>query len=147
MKFKRVLAGLLVGAMVLTSAPVSGLGSLAVLAAEEEAEEVKLAVIHATVPSSTSVTTWGDGGGAEALIDGNNRTIWHSLYLSEEDGSNGYRPEFTPVENETNLMDLSSNNEIVFELSEVSTVNRMVYYPKDPNKNGDITKCEIYTAG
>lgn len=147
MKFKRVLAGLLVGAMVLTSAPVSGLGSLAVLAAEEEAEEVKLAVINATVPSSTSVTTWGDGGGAEALIDGNDRTIWHSLYLSEEDGSNGYRPEFTPVENETNLMDLSSNNEIVFELSEVSTVNRMVYYPKDPNKNGDITKCEIYTAG
>ena len=38
MKFKQVLAGLLVGTMVVTSAPVSGLGALSALAASEEAE-------------------------------------------------------------------------------------------------------------
>lgn len=147
MKFKRVLAGLLVGAMVVTSAPVSGLGALAVLAAETEAEETKLAVSNVTVPSSTLVTTWGDGGGKEAVTDGDQDTIWHSLCRSEEDGSNGYRPGYEEDESDSKLKNLSSNNEIVFELSEISTVSRMVYYPKDPYKNGDITKYEIYAAG
>lgn len=39
MKFKQVLAGLLVGTMVVTSAPVSGLGALSALAASEEADD------------------------------------------------------------------------------------------------------------
>lgn len=54
MKFKQVLAGLLVGTMVVTSAPVSGLGALSALAASEEATDsrVNLAApnISATAP-------------------------------------------------------------------------------------------------
>lgn len=45
MKFKQVLAGLLVGTMVVTSAPVSGLGALSALAASEEAETKKRIII------------------------------------------------------------------------------------------------------
>lgn len=147
MKFKRVLAGLLVGAMVVTSAPVSGLGALAVLAAETEAEETKLAVSNVTVPSSTQVATYGDAGGKDAVTDGDQDTIWHTLYGTEEDGSNGYRPVYEADADNSNLKNLSANNEVVFELSEVSTVSRMVYYPKTANRNGDITKYEIYAAG
>lgn len=54
MKFKQVLAGLLVGTMVVTSAPISGLGALSALAASEEATDsrVNLAApnISATAP-------------------------------------------------------------------------------------------------
>lgn len=54
MKFKQVLAGLLVGTMVVTSAPVSGLGALSAFAASEEATDsrVNLAApnISATAP-------------------------------------------------------------------------------------------------
>ena len=54
MKFKQVLAGLLVGTMVVTSAPVSGLGALSALAASEEATDSRINLaapnISATAP-------------------------------------------------------------------------------------------------
>ena len=56
MKFKQVLAGLLVGAMVVTSAPVSGLGALSALAAADE--EDSRAILDAP---SISVTAPADG--------------------------------------------------------------------------------------
>ena len=56
MKFKQVLAGLLVGAMVVTSAPVSGLGALSALAAADEEDS------RATLDApSISVTAPADG--------------------------------------------------------------------------------------
>lgn len=61
MKFKQVLAGLLVGAMVVTSAPVSGLGALSALAASDETEDsrVNLAApnISATAPVAGEATS------------------------------------------------------------------------------------------
>lgn len=50
MKFKQVLAGLLVGTMVVTSAPVSGLGALSALAASEEATDSR---VNLAAPNSS----------------------------------------------------------------------------------------------
>lgn len=60
MKFKQVLAGLLVGTMVVTSAPVSGLGALSALAASADC---------------------ADGTNTmDAVLNGNPDDYWHSAY-------------------------------------------------------------------
>lgn len=114
MKFKQVLAGLLVGTMVVTSAPVSGLGALSALAASEEATDsrVNLAApnISATAPvagestddavtldHSTTAQVFKDTAENPATLtsenvavtkdadnDGNNMTLTHTFGEDKE---------------------------------------------------------------
>ena len=146
MKVKRILAGFMTAAMVVTSVPVSGMGAIMVTAAEEsQAEPTKRTFANVTVPSSTKVTTYGDAGGKEALTDDNGDTIWHTLYASETETDTEKRPTWDSREN--NIQHLTGNNEIIFDLDTLSDITKICYQFKNYNKNGDIKQIELYTAG
>ena len=146
MKVKRILAGFMTAAMVVTSVPVSGMGAIMVTAAEEsQAEPTKRTFANVTVPSSTKVTTYGDAGGKEALTDDNGDTIWHTLYASETETDTEKRPTWDSREN--NIQHLTGNNEIIFDLDTLSDITKICYQFKNYDKNGDIKQIELYTAG
>ena len=133
MKFKQVLAGLLVGTMVVTSAPVSGLGALSALAASEEAETKNYNYTKLTEDLTASADCANGTNTMNAVLNGNPDDYWHSAW----EGDN------QPVKQGGEVI-MNSNNNITLTLTEASTVKKLEYVSNGAGNNGTITKCNIY---
>lgn len=133
MKFKQVLAGLLVGTMVVTSAPVSGLGALSALAASEEAETKNYNYTKLTEGLTASADCANGTNTMNAVLNGNPDDYWHSAW----EGDN------QPVKQGGEVI-MNSNNNITLTLIEASTVKKLEYVSNGASNNGTITKCNIY---
>ncbi|MBD8940105.1 MAG: hypothetical protein EGR73_07355 [Lachnospiraceae bacterium] len=133
MKFKQVLAGLLVGTMVVTSAPVSGLGALSALAASEEAETKNYNYTKLTEGLTASADCANGTNTMNAVLNGNSDDYWHSAW----EGDN------QPVKQGGEVI-MNSNNNITLTLTEASTVKKLEYVSNGAGNNGTITKCNIY---
>lgn len=133
MKFKQVLAGLLVGTMVVTSAPVSGLGALSALAASEEAETKNYNYTKLTEGLTASADCANGTNTMNAVLNGNPDDYWHSAW----EGDN------QPVKQGGEVI-MNSNNNITLTLTEASTVKKLEYVSNGETKNGTITKCNVY---
>lgn len=133
MKFKQVLAGLLVGTMVVTSAPVSGLGALSALAASEEAETKNYNYSKLTEGLTASADCADGTNTMNAVLNGNPDDYWHSAW----EGDN------QPVKQGGEVI-MNSNNNITLTLTEASTVKKLEYVSNGAGNNGTITKCNIY---
>ena len=144
MKFKQVLAGLLVGTMVVTSAPVSGLGSLSALAASEEADDSyeKLTGLTGTADSQELTGEANGNGPIEKALDGDVDTYWHTNWKD----SNAPKAEFSDGV-------LTGNNTYTITLEKASTVNAVTYMPRNAYDgssgkitNGAIQECKVYVS-
>lgn len=133
MKFKQVLAGLLVGTMVVTSAPVSGLGALSALAASEEAETKNYNYTKLTEGLTASADCANGTNTMNTVLNGNPDDYWHSAW-------EGYNQ---PVKQGGEVI-MNSNNNITLTLTEASTVKKLEYVSNGAGNNGTITKCNIY---
>ena len=133
MKFKQVLAGLLVGTMVVTSAPVSGLGALSALAASEEAETKNYNYTKLTEGLTASADCANGTNTMNAVLNGNPDDYWHSAW----EGDN------QPVKQGGEVI-MNSNNNITLTLTEASTVKKLEYVSNGAGNNGTIAKCNIY---
>ena len=133
MKFKQVLAGLLVGTMVVTSAPVSGLGALSALAASQEAETKNYNYTKLTEGLTASADCANGTNTMNAVLNGNPDYYWHSAW----EGDN------QPVKQGGEVI-MNSNNNITLTLTEASTVKKLEYVSNGAGNNGTITKCNIY---
>ena len=133
MKFKQVLAGLLVGTMVVTSAPVSGLGALSALAASEETETKNYNYTKLTEGLTASADCANGTNTMNAVLNGNPDDYWHSAW----EGDN------QPVKQGGEVI-MNSNNNITLTLTEASTVKKLEYVSNGAGNNGTITKCNIY---
>ena len=133
MKFKQVLAGLLVGTMVVTSAPVSGLGALSALAASEEAETKNYNYTKLTEGLTASADCADGTNTMNAVLNGNPDIYWHSAW----EGDN------QPVKQGGEVI-MNSNNNITLTLTEASTVKKLEYVSNGAGNNGTIKKCNIY---
>lgn len=133
MKFKQVLAGLLVGTMVVTSAPVSGLGALSALAASEEAETKNYNYTKLTEGLTASADCADGTNTMNAVLNGNPDDYWHSAW----EGDN------QPVKQGGEVI-MNSNNNITLTLTEASTVKKLKYVSNGAGNNGTIKKCNIY---
>ncbi len=133
MKFKQVLAGLLVGTMVVTSAPVSGLGALSALAASEEAETKNYNYTKLTEGLTASADCADGTNTMDAVLNGNPDDYWHSAW----EGDN------QPVKQGGEVI-MNSNNNITLTLTEASTVKKLEYVSNGADNNGTIKKCNIY---
>lgn len=133
MKFKQVLAGLLVGTMVVTSAPVSGLGALSALAASEEAETKNYNYTKLTEGLTASADCADGRNTMDAVLNGNPDDYWHSAW----EGDN------QPVKQGGEVI-MNSNNNITLTLTEASTVKKLEYVSNGAGNNGTIKKCNIY---
>lgn len=133
MKFKQVLAGLLVGTMVVTSAPVSGLGALSALAASEEAETKNYNYAKLTEGLTASADCADGTNTMNAVLNGNPDDYWHSAW----EGDN------QPVKQGGEVI-MNSNNNITLTLTEASTVKKLEYVSNGAGNNGTIKKCNIY---
>lgn len=133
MKFKQVLAGLLVGTMVVTSAPVSGLGALSALAASEEAETKNYNYTKLTEGLTASADCANGTNTMNAVLNGNPDDYWHSAW----EGDN------QPVKQGGEVI-MNSNNNITLTLTEASAVKKLEYVSNGAGNNGTITKCNIY---
>lgn len=133
MKFKQVLAGLLVGTMVVTSAPVSGLGTLSALAASEEAETKNYNYTKLTEGLTASADCADGTNTMDAVLNGNPDDYWHSAW----EGDN------QPVKQGGEVI-MNSNNNITLTLTEASTVKKLEYVSNGAGNNGTIKKCNIY---
>lgn len=133
MKFKQVLAGLLVGTMVVTSAPVSGLGALSALAASEEAETKNYNYTKLTEGLTASADCADGTNTMNAVLNGNPDAYWHSAW----EGDN------QPVKQGGEVI-MNSNNNITLTLTEASTVKKLEYVSNGAGNNGTIKKCNIY---
>ena len=133
MKFKQVLAGLLVGTMVVTSAPVSGLGALSALAASEEAETKNYNYTKLTEGLTASADCADGTNTMNAVLNRNPDDYWHSAW----EGDN------QPVKQGGEVI-MNSNNNITLTLTEASTVKKLEYVSNGAGNNGTIKKCNIY---
>ncbi len=133
MKFKQVLAGLLVGTMVVTSAPVSGLGALSALAASEEAETKNYNYTKLTEGLTASADCADGTNTMDAVLNGNPDDYWHSAW----EGDN------QPVKQGGEVI-MNSNHNITLTLTEASTVKKLEYVSNGAGNNGTIKKCNIY---
>lgn len=133
MKFKQVLAGLLVGTMVVTSAPVSGLGALSALAASKEAETKNYNYTKLTEGLTASADCANGTNTMNIVLNGNPDDYWHSAW----EGDN------QPVKQGGEVI-MNSNNNITLTLTEASTVKKLEYVSNGAGNNGTITKCNIY---
>lgn len=133
MKFKQVLAGLLVGTMVVTSAPVSGLGALSALAASEEAERKNYNYTKLTEGLTASADCADGTNTMDDVLNGNPDDYWHSAW----EGDN------QPVKQGGEVI-MNSNNNITLTLTEASTVKKLEYVSNGAGNNGTIKKCNIY---
>lgn len=133
MKFKQVLAGLLVGTMVVTSAPVSGLGALSALAASEEAETKNYNYTKLTEDLTASADCADGTNTMNAVLNGNPDDYWHSAWKGDNQ----------PVKQGGEVI-MNSNNNITLTLTEASTVKKLEYVSNGAGNNGTITKCNIY---
>ena len=130
MKFKQVLAGLLVGAMVVTSAPVSGLGALSALAAADEEDSratLDAPSISVTAPAdgktpadavsldhTTSPQIFEDVAADSATLTTENLTVTKETVTSEngEEEIQAFSGKITAANDGTNnsKFDISGNN-------------------------------------
>lgn len=133
MKFKQVLAGLLVGTMVVTSAPVSGLGALSALAASEEAETKNYNYTKLTEGLTASADCANGTNTMNAVLNGKPDDYWHSAW----EGDN------QPVKQGGEVI-MNSNNNITLTLTKASTVKKLEYVSNGAGNNGTIKKCNIY---
>lgn len=133
MKFKQVLAGLLVGTMVVTSAPVSGLGALSALAASEEAETKNYNYTKLTEGLTASADCADGTNTMNAVLNGNPDDYWHSAWKGDNQ----------PVKKGGEVI-MNSNNNITLTLTEASTVKKLEYVSNGAGNNGTIKKCNIY---
>lgn len=133
MKFKQVLAGLLVGTMVVTSAPVSGLGALSALAASEEAETKNYNYTKLTEGLTASADCANGTNTMNVVLNGNPDDYWHSAWKGDNQ----------PVKQGGEVI-MNSNNNITLTLTEASTVKKLEYVSNGAGNNGTITKCNIY---
>lgn len=133
MKFKQVLAGLLVGTMVVTSAPVSGLGALSALAASEEAETKNYNYTKLTEGLTASADCADGTNTMNIVLNGNPDDYWHSAWEGDDQ----------PVKQGGEVI-MNSNNNITLTLTEASTVKKLEYVSNGAGNNGTITKCNIY---
>lgn len=133
MKFKQVLAGLLVGTMVVTSAPVSGLGALSALAASEEAETKNYNYTKLTEGLTASADCADGTNTMSAVLNGNPDDYWHSAWEGDSQ----------PVKQGGEVI-MNSNNNITLTLTEASTVKKLEYVSNGAGNNGTIKKCNIY---
>lgn len=133
MKFKQVLAGLLVGTMVVTSAPVSGLGALSALAASEEAETKNYNYTKLTEGLTASADCADGTNTMDAVLNGNPDDYWHSAWVGDNQ----------PVKQGGEVI-MNSNNNITLTLTEASTVKKLEYVSNGAGNNGTIKKCNIY---
>lgn len=133
MKFKQVLAGLLVGTMVVTSAPVSGLGALSALAASEEAETKNYNYTKLTEGLTASADCADGTNTMNAVLNGNPDDYWHSAWKGDNQ----------PVKQGGEVI-MNSNNNITLTLTEASTVKKLEYVSNGAGNNGTIKKCNIY---
>lgn len=133
MKFKQVLAGLLVGTMVVTSAPVSGLGALSALAASKEAETKNYNYTKLTGGLTASADCANGTNTMNAVLNGNPDVYWHSAWEGVDQ----------PVKQGGEVI-MNSNNNITLTLTEASTVKKLEYVSNGVGNNGTITKCNIY---
>lgn len=133
MKFKQVLAGLLVGTMVVTSAPVSGLGALSALAASEEAETKNYNYTKLTEGLTASADCADGTNTMNAVLNGNPDIYWHSAWGGDNQ----------PVKQGGEVI-MNSNNNITLTLTEASTVKKLEYVSNGAGNNGTIKKCNIY---
>ena len=133
MKFKQVLAGLLVGTMVVTSAPVSGLGALSALAASEEAETKNYNYTKLTEGLTASADCADGTNTMNAVLNGNPDDYRHTAW----EGDN------QPVKQGGEVI-MNSNNNITLTLTEASTVKKLEYVSNGAGNNGTIKKCNIY---
>ena len=133
MKFKQVLAGLLVGTMVVTSAPVSGLGALSALAASEEAETKNYNYTKLTEGLTASADCADGTNTMDVVLNGKPDDYWHSAW----EGDN------QPVKQGGEVI-MNSNNNITLTLTEASTVKKLEYVSNGAGNNGTIKKCNIY---
>lgn len=144
MKFKQVLAGLLVGTMVVTSAPVSGLEALSALAASEEADDSyeKLTGLTGTADSQELTGEANGNGPIAKALDGDVDTYWHTNWKD----SNAPKAEFSDGV-------LTGNNTYTITLEKASTVNAVTYMPRNAYDgssgkitNGAIQECKVYVS-
>ena len=144
MKFKQVLAGLLVGTMVVTSAPVSGLGALSALAASEEADDSyeKLTGLTGTADSQELTGEANGNSPIAKALDGDVDTYWHTNWKD----SNAPKAKFSDGV-------LTGNNTYTITLEKASTVNAVTYMPRNAYDgssgkitNGAIQECKVYVS-
>ena len=144
MKFKQVLAGLLVGTMVVTSAPVSGLGALSALAASEEAENsyTKLTGLTGTADSEELTGEPNKNGPIDKALDGKTDTYWHTNWQDDS------KPKA-----ETDGSKLTKNNSYTITLAKPSTVTAFTYVPRSGYEsssqmvnNGAIEQCKVFVT-
>lgn len=119
--------------MVVTSAPVSGLGALSALAASEEAETKNYNYTKLTEGLTASADCANGTNTMNAVLNGNPDDYWHSAW----EGDN------QPVKQGGEVI-MNSNNNITLTLTEASTVKKLEYVSNGAGNNGTITKCNIY---
>lgn len=123
----------MVGTMVVTSAPVSGLGALSALAASEEAETKNYNYTKLTEGLTASADCADGTNTMNAVLNGNPDDYWHSAW----EGDN------QPVKQGGEVI-MNSNNNITLTLTEASTVKKLEYVSNGAGNNGTIKKCNIY---
>lgn len=119
--------------MVVTSAPVSGLGALSALAASEEAETKNYNYTKLTEGLTASADCADGTNTMNAVLNGNPDDYWHSAW----EGDN------QPVKKGGEVI-MNSNNNITLTLTEASTVKKLEYVSNGAGNNGTIKKCNIY---
>lgn len=143
MKFKQVLAGLLVGTMVVTSAPVSGLGALSALAASEaENSYTKLTGLSGSADSEELTGEPNKNGPIDKALDGKMDTYWHTNWKNDS------KPKA-----ETDGSKLTKNNSYTITLAKPSTVTAFTYVPRSGYEassqmvnNGAIEQCKVFVT-
>ena len=143
MKFKQVLAGLLVGTMVVTSAPVSGLGALSALAASEaENSYTKLTGLIGSADSEELTGEPNKNGPIDKALDGKMDTYWHTNWQDDS------KPKA-----ETDGSKLTKNNSYTITLAKPSTVTAFTYVPRSGYEassqmvnNGAIEQCKVFVT-
>ena len=133
MKLKRILAGFMTAAMVVTSVPVSGLGAMTALAADELVLVTREEIASAAADCNHDASDVPENALAEA-------GKWHSAYSGDN------QPE------RVSEAQMTANNHIFMTLNDAATVDRVVYTvdqgagATNSDSNGNIAKANIYVA-
>lgn len=145
MKLKRILAGVLTAAMVVTSVPAAGLGGIVVQAEDTQKTLTingKTYVLTETTASLTAATDAGeDGDNVAANALNSEDTKWHSAY-------NGDVQPISESEMRNNCiyLKLSGANSIA-KLNYISRVNLgQALGGSSGNGNGSIVKARVYVS-
>ena len=134
MKLKRILAGFMTAAMVVTSVPVSGLGTITAFAAETDVQYKAVSIkMGAADSQELSGESSGNQGWAKYAVDGDTSTYWHSGYGNPDD---------------KNAISNGEKRNYYIALTEAADVAKLGYFPRVSNGdvNGRILKCKVYTT-